>query len=193
MSRRMISQKDQDYVKVLSTAIDADKDGNLQVNGNQTETGNLSVDGIITQKKFELDTELGLNFSAASKGIVSAYYTRARVSNGKLNLVIAITIPGNATTQQTIISGSSLLDYSFLSIPSAILAKLHTTPLENLAAQVQTGISSGLEQKQNIACAIVKAETSIAFNLYNLDTIVQSADPTYGNIIWRFEFNFILS
>ena len=44
MSRRMIPQKDQDYIEVLSTALSADKVGNVEVGGD-FEVGNNAIVG----------------------------------------------------------------------------------------------------------------------------------------------------
>lgn len=49
MSRRMVSQQDQDYIKVLRTAVDADEEGNVEVEKNLHIGKDLNVEGNLLQ------------------------------------------------------------------------------------------------------------------------------------------------
>ena len=78
---RLISQKLIDKINKLFTSLWTDAsgnvgiDGNLQVNGNQTETGNLIVDGYIKQGKFELDQDIPITFCSAYSTALSIKYS----------------------------------------------------------------------------------------------------------------------
>lgn len=67
MSRRMVSQQDQDYIKVLRTAVDADEEGNVEVGRNLHVDGALlSEGGIIsngTSDLGDLEGITGTNFT----------------------------------------------------------------------------------------------------------------------------------
>ena len=172
----------------------AEIDGNLQVNGNQTETGNLNVDGYIKQSKFELDTDIPILFSSdyAMAGF-SKEYAHARVSNGKLNIVLCIKCVHPAGAAHDIITSGN----NILTLPSEVLSKLFPIVGECLATMSKScglvfddqGLVLSTEQKSVVA-SIFKSPVGIYWSLINNEDI---PDDDARNYFWRFEFNFLLS
>ena len=172
----------------------AEIDGNLQVNGNQTETGNLTVDGYIKQSKFELDTDIPISFSSGfTMAGFSKQYAHARVSNGKLNIVLCIKCVHPAEAVYGIITSGS----NSLSLPSEVLTKLFPIVGTCLATMSKScgvvfddqGNVSDTEQKSVVAF-ISKSSEGIYWSLINNEVIDNSSTKNY---FWRFEFNFLLS
>lgn len=158
----------------------------------QTIEGNLTVNGILTQREYELDNDFTISFAPDAQEILSCYYSHARVSNGKLSVVISLYMPSNSVEQKTIPSYTSLFNNGVLSLPSTILDKIQSAPLNFIDIKSVSGQTSGYGTLGNLTLSCVKVTNGIAFQLQAPNDIVQSSSD-YGQSIWRFEFNFLLS
>lgn len=171
----------------------AEIDGNLQVNGNQTETGNLSVDGIIAQKKFELDSDLNLTLSTdAQSAGCSIFYQHARISNKKLNIVVALYCPHKETGAATFAPGVNILS-GRLTLTTEEMNQLYTSPNGYLDAKAVMGVRNGLTAPHPILVFEINKED--AQNLFISAQFSESftqSTSSFGDFIWRGEFNFIL-
>jgi hypothetical protein len=185
MSRRMISQKDQDYVKVLSTAIDADKEGNAVVDGN------LKVNGTIEQDTYELDEDLGLTLTSEAQAAgFSIFYQHERISNGKLNIVIGITKSKGTG------SFSGLLVDHVMGLPSSVYSKIYASLNKLVAIQgsyTQKFDDNGFLTANNPSTTnyALAGFNKLASGDISLYCYAVTDEDTY-NSVWRFEFNFIL-
>jgi hypothetical protein len=98
MSRRMITQKDQDYIKTLAVAISADTEGNVKVTGYQN-TGNYYEQDIAFPSESGYATSFG----------------KIRIKDGRLDVVLC----GSGTAS----SPSSILNYD-ISVPPEVMANV---------------------------------------------------------------------
>ena len=89
--------------------------------------GNLVVDGTITQKKYELDQDITFNMYSDAQGVLTPYYAHARISNAKLSIVLAFSMPYNATEQKTIPAYTSLGEGN-IELPDSVLSSLYASP-----------------------------------------------------------------
>jgi hypothetical protein len=156
--------------------------------------GDLIVDGTITPNKYELDEDLGITLdSALTADGFSIYYQHARISNGKLNIVVAIKAT-NATATHQIYTGAA----GHLSLPSSVLSKLYPVSAGNnvIATQTQGACvqsadgAAGLPQTSLVSpvmMRIFKNPSDISF------TAAFNTTASVNDQLWRFEFNFILS
>jgi hypothetical protein len=160
--------------------------------GATTFNGDVIVNGTITQKTFLLDTDIPVTFSDDAKGIISAYYAHARVSNSKLSLVIALYMPSNSVEQKTINAFTQLIQSASLTLPSSILEKLYPSPIGQLDIKSVVGQTKGYANAGGLTMTVNKDTSGLRFGLAATTDIVQGTTEL-ESAIWRFEFNFTLS
>ena len=166
--------------------------------------GDLIVDGTITPNKYGLDEDITMPaFENVTDGVTgNFYYAHARVSNGKLSIVLALSLIPSDTSIEHVLSKT--YNYAstlpLLSLPSDILAKLYpiNAATKQIAGQTlycnNIYASSGQNATNSTqAGAIVWKEATsggigIAVSVGN-GTI--PAGALGFNV--RFEFNFVLS
>jgi hypothetical protein len=189
--KRMLAQKFIDWIKKAFQSI------LIQINGDDINVeipGNLIVDGTITPNQYELDKDLGITLdSVLTADGFSIYYQHARISNGKLNIVVAIKAT-NATATHQIYSGTD----GHLTLPSSVLSKLYPVSAGNsvIAAQTQGACVQSADGNVNlpesslispVMMRIFKNPSDISF------TATFNTTASVNDQLWRFEFNFILS
>lgn len=146
-------------------------------------SGNLTVEGVFKQNTYELDK--GITISNLPNNLVS-YYAHIRVSNGKLNLVIALYSPSDTVTTE-ITNPTSL---AIVPLPSEILSHLYPYVAPVLDKK---RITAGLgNQTGTYQCEIDLSKNTNSLEIYLAYlSAIPSSVTTSRN--WRFEFNFILS
>jgi hypothetical protein len=166
--------------------------------------GDLIVDGTITPNQYELDEDITMPaFVNVTDGVTgNFYYAHARVSNGKLSIVLALSLIPTDTSVDHVLSKT--YNYAstlyLLPLPSDVLAKLHpiNATTKQIAGQTlycnniytddaqypANGVQAGAivwknEQGGGIGIAVSVANGTIPAGTLGLNA--------------RFEFNFILS
>lgn len=184
--KRMLTSKLIAKIKALFTSLWTDDNGNVEIGKN------LVVDGIFQQNTYELDKDLGITLTTdGTTAGFSIYYQHARVSNGKLNVVIGIIQAPNA-----FIGTSSIISSDF-TIDSTIGSKLYpalgsdTLALEgknsvptNAGGEI---VTATLDDQLVIARVVKASDTRLVF------AFVANTKSSANYHLWRFEFNFILS
>lgn len=153
-------------------------DGNAILGGNAEVDGNCSINGILTQGTFELDKEISVS---SLPNNLNCNYAHARISNGKLNVVVAlwaesgVTIPANQ------------LYFGAVPLSDSILAKLY--PFKGTALDRKTilGGCTPVVSTNPVQMLIYKETSGVRMDIAN------PAITTTSLTSWRFEFNFILS
>ena len=159
--------------------------------GVETMAGNLVVDGTITQNTYELDEDINPTMLDAAQGILTCYYSHARVSNGKLSIVFAFYMPYDATSQKTISSFTKLMSANIV-LPADVLSKLYPSPITYLDIKSVPGQANGFGNFPALTLGLSKSANGIILSMAAPTSITQGSDVN-SNAIWRFEFNFILS
>ena len=113
-----------------STDLGAIFSGNITISGNLSVTGNTTISGTLTVNTFELDQDITI--SNLPSGL-TCYYAHARVSNGKLNIVLAF---GNAAGDAVV--GGTGVTIGELSLTDAILNKLYPYTSNLLYTEAKT-------------------------------------------------------
>jgi hypothetical protein len=152
--------------------------GATTFNGDVIVDGHLKVNGTIEQGSFSFDLDFKDDIKAILPATLICNFAHARVSNGKLNLVVALYNTGiveNLTDKETSIA-----------IPEEVGSKLYPALLDQLDAKNQNFVTySGIIGGQ-ITCTIIKnSNTKLILSLSTSGQITQS------NCLTRFEFNFI--
>lgn len=170
-------------------------DGNAILGGNAEVEKDLIVDGVLKQNTYELDSDFAPIIDTVLSGDgFSCYYAHYRESNGKLNVVMAISAlnPKSTHSETEKISANIIL-------PTEVANKLHTITLSGssnfLAAQnisatiINTDGSTPVpSQSDNMACYALLFEGTRLHLFANVNSTT-----TYKQLLWRFEFNFVLS
>ena len=166
--------------------------GDLDVSGDLTAengtfssdvsvTGNLTATGYIKPGAYELDEDITL--SNLPTGLLS-YYAHARVSNGKLNVVV-----GFYNLANTAVSAASNQQIGSLSLSADVLSKLYPYVSDILTIETKylTTLSGDLSDNP-IAISITKTATGIKVYL-SCSAIAAFSGASRSS---RYEFNFIL-
>lgn len=183
---RMIAESLITKIKALFKSLWTDDSGNVEVGKN------LVVDGTITQNTYDVDSQIniGLQQSAINAGL-SIFYSHVRVSNGKLNVVLAVTKSAGTGAISDYLGGGSI------TIPASIGAKLYPQQGRCLAAETKDtfnqdasgGFASYGAIGSILDCIVEKLnETTLAVSLGGAVLATTSSVN-----VWRFEFNFTLS
>ena len=152
---------------------------NEKITGDLEITDDLHVGGILKVDDYELDEDITI--SDLPEGL-TCYYAHARVSNGKLNIVVAF----NSTTNISI-TASSLTKIGTINVSSDVYNKL--IPYVSTVLATKYGfITSSNWQADGITKLQVKKDNDV-LELYLIQSAVLSV-PGTGDL--RFEFNFIL-
>lgn len=160
--------------------------GDSVVNGNQT------VMGYVKAGAYEFDDNLIVTLSSELSGDgFSVYYSHARVSNGKLNIVIAISA-SKPTSAHSLQNG---LDAVLTGLPTSVMDKLYANPTGYLDVETKQASYIDSAYQPVLPTAVQdQIEYIVAKNPDNLQLISKmSTQANTGFMLWRFEFNFILS
>ena len=169
-------------------------------NGDVLVKGNLSVNGYMKQNSWEFDTQNGLGITlktAAETAGFSIYYSHSRVSNEKLNIVIGVQL--KHPTGISVTNIGYLNDSATIALPAEIYSKLYPAIGNKLGAKCETSAFVFDDSGNPISFATYKMLAIIdkgsSGNYFNIHLAMSDVVPDLatGNIIWRFEFNFILS
>ena len=157
----------------------SDNMSNIADNITVASDGSTTIKGPLTVSEYEFDQDITL--SSLPTGL-NCNYAHARISNGKLNIVISLYAESGVTIEsiQRIVG-------SVVGLSADILAKLHATGTSNfLDSKVVYG-GNTTTSVNPISIVLTKEETylSVALRIPSITTDELS--------IWRFEFNFILS
>ena len=148
--------------------------------GNLHLQGNLIVDGYIEPKEFELDEDITI--SSLPSG-VQCYYAHARISNGKLSIVIALNCTGAVN-----VGALPNTKIGSLALSDDILSKLYPYVSSVLANQYGYLTSPSWQSTGMTKINILKDTNAINFYL---SQVADSDVGGSGDV--RFEFNFLLS
>ena len=145
------------------------------------EKGALNIEGPLTIEKYEYDEDIELDFGENS---LEPYYAHARVSNGKLNIVIAL---AHTTDAETIsLSTSDLL--GSIALPENVLDKLY--PAYGVALdRVNLNMHSYLKS-ENIAIPLLFEKKSAGIDISAGQSV--SLEFSANNYVGRLEINFTL-
>lgn len=174
----------------FSTAISCDAQGNVEIGKNLhidkdlNVDGNLQVNGVIEQNSWKFDTPIVIESNLPSG--VSCYYGHARVSNGKLNIVIAL------CANNTNIASSTDTSVVSLTIPEEIGAKLYAFAGQTLDSKVVSFHSIDDNDFLDYGDAKVKIDKASNTSL-NIRIFIKNTTTASYNCNCRAEFNFILS
>lgn len=180
------------YNKAQSDTLLADKVSKTAA-GTQSIASGLAVGGVLTQGTYSVDSDITVNFTSSAGGSLQCYYAHGRVSNGKLSIVIAFYMPYKSDSTATIPAFANLLSNVTLAVDSDTYSKLHANPLGSLDAKSVVGIKSGFALGPALSLNCFKQTTNTLG--FSMQAPVAIPQPTtqYNDMIWRFEFNFILS
>jgi hypothetical protein len=140
--------------------------------------GDLVVDGTITQNTYELDKEISVS---SLPNNLNCNYAHARISNGKLNIVVSlwaesgVTIPANQ------------LYFGAIPLSDSILAKLYPFKDALLDRKTILGGCTPVVSTNPIQMLVYKETSDVAMDIANPEITTTSVTS------WRFEFNFMLS
>ena len=143
--------------------------------------GNTTIDGVLKVNEYEYDEDIALNFG---ENDLSSYYAHARVSNGKLNIVIGLKHQTNA---ETITLGLNQILGS-ITLPSEILSKLYPAFGDLLSRNGITLYSYTPSDNKTIQLLLSKTDNGIKIQSGGEQTITFTANNYEG----RIEINFIL-
>ena len=153
------------------------------------------VDEIIDDINYKLDQDIPIMLTDAyiTAGF-SKKYAHARVSNGKLNIVICLMCKHPTNAVYGILTNGD--ENNYIELPTDILSKFCPILADNLTTKVEycgtvfndDGSIAGTTQ-QSIVGTIKKYSDRLSWYLINGQNI---PDSTTSNYFWRFEFNFVL-
>ena len=192
----MIASKFVKKIKDLFASLWTDNIGNIEVGKN------LVVAGTITQNTYELDTDITFDqWNGTTAGITpSLYYGHARISNGKLNIVIGVALTNTTSAVVTMSNYDNFYGSIYLKLPQSVLSKLHpaTSASPSIDSRnVTMGLLKPIGGQINpygtvkSACSITK-DVALSQLIFLIDTANGDIEAN-GGLIARFEFNFILS
>ena len=145
------------------------------------EQGALNIEGPLTIEKYEFDEDITLNLGENS---LNPYYAHARVSNGKLNIVIALVHQTNAET----INYDTGASVGAITLPANVLEKLspaYGTALDRVNLNMYSYLAS---ENIEIPFLLEKSASGIDFKIGQSSSLTFSAN----NYVGRLEINFTL-
>lgn len=148
---------------------------------NGIDLGNTTIDGVLKVNEYELDEDITISNLPTN---MTSYFAHARVSNGKLNIVIALGLPSD-----TAVSNTAEVKIGELELPNSILVKLIPYVAAILITEVKY-LSYGafpFIQTGKTMLRILKDTGKI-----NLYLSQEANDAIAFTSIVRFEINFIL-
>ena len=180
------------YNKAQSDTLLADKVSKTAT-GTQSIVSGLTVGGVLTQGTYSVDSDITVNFTSSAGGILQCYYAHGRVSNGKLSIVLAFYMPYQSGSTVTIPVFTNLLSNTTLAVDSDTYSKLYANPLGNLDSKGVVGIKSGFGLGSSLVLNCFKQTTNILGFTMQAPVAIPQPTTQLTDMIWRFEFNFILS
>lgn len=155
----------------------------FNANGDVKIGGNLEVDGILKVNEYELDEDITLSNLPTN---LNCYYAHARISNGKLNIVLAFGVASgdnvSALTAETSIGSITLTSEQASKLYPYVSNIVDTKVLQLAIADSPYLITS------KTLIRLRKVDNNITISL------IQEAISTMPSTgIARFEFNFLLS
>ena len=150
--------------------------------GSITISGNLTVIGTVNQQTYELDQDITI--SNLPSGLTS-YYAHARISNGKLNIVIGL---GNSAGDAVVGATGNLIGELVLS--ETILSKLYpfvSNILYTKALTLDTASAIPFASSGYTCLRVDKEAGKLSFRLSQ-----NTLEASTSTRVCRFEVNFIL-
>ena len=168
------------YNKAQSDTLLADKVSKTAT-GTQSIASGLAVGGVITQGTYELDQDITI--SNLPTGI-NCSYAHIRISNGKLNIVLAFWRPA-----QTAVSATTFTEIGSIALSSSVLSHLYPAYRTVLSTDTKTGEFPSTYGTCYMGIEIQKSTSFLVIGFVcDAQTILTSFENN-----WRFEFNYILS
>ena len=153
--------------------------GTVTASGNVNVTGSLFVSGYIRQLSYELDSDITVSNLPTG---MNCYYAHARISNGKLNVVIAL-----GSTSGNDIAAAAAVEIASFSIPESVGQSL--IPYSGTALDVQkkdiTSMLDSLNKPTRVG--ILKNSNTVLKVFLNQEAVTGVSI----NGVARFEFNFM--
>ena len=143
------------------------------------ESGALNIEGPLSVQNYSFDGDIEIDFGENS---LEAYYAHARVSNGKLNIVIALKHTTNAET----INFSLDQEFGSITLPDEILSNLYPAYGDALSRE-KINVMSYAEDKE-LAFVFIKTATGIKISCGQGVSLEFDA----SNYVGRLEINYIL-
>lgn len=159
-------------------------DGATILGGNAEVDGNLNVNGTIKQVSYELDTDIAISGLPTN---LNCNYAHARVSNGKLNIVLSLySLASTAVAESTI--NTNIGSITIPNSAGSMLYPFDTDVLERKRVVIGVGTSPNIYYAE--VSVIKVSNTAIRFYL----SYFSSIPSTFAiSRCARFEFNFVLS
>ena len=146
---------------------------------NGIELGNTTIKGVLKVEEYEYDEDIELDFG---ENHLSGYYAHARISNGKLNIVLGLL----HTAEEESISVTLDQVFGSITLPAEILSKLYPA-YSTVLSRENINILSYAENV-TLSLVLLKTETGINICCGQNTTLVFDA----SNYVGRIEMNFIL-
>ena len=172
-------------VNDLTIAGDLALTGDATIGGDASVTGDVEIGGTLKVSEYELDQDITLSSLPSA---LTSYYAHARVSNGKLNIVIGLSLAAgvaiNTDIEDQLIGELALSD--------TILSELYPYSATLLATDAKWLCYSNAKPFIAPKPIVVRIRKDTGKITFSLSQEAIAAIETYTRVA-RFEFNFILS